>query len=175
MQQVKLPKNIYQIKVIFHGLRYAVLKLKAKSYSFVLKDINYLCYVINWKGIEINMKKVKGIMDLSIPTTTIYFLLLIGMVHYFKDIWIRRLHIIYPMIAEFIGTKGKKILRNNKPKVTHREIKKIVSVKILLNYPYWKIIFTIHTDASEKQLGDIISQGRKIISFYVCKTYQGTY
>jgi len=36
----------------------------------------------------------------------------------------------------------------------------------LLNYPDWTIPFTIHTDASDKQLGAVISQNNKPIAFF---------
>ena len=36
----------------------------------------------------------------------------------------------------------------------------------LLNYPEWKIPFTLHTDDSDKQLGDIISNNNKQISLF---------
>ena len=40
----------------------------------------------------------------------------------------------------------------------------MVSVETLLNDPECKITFTVHTDASDKQLGAVISQNNKPIS-----------
>ena len=37
---------------------------------------------------------------------------------------------------------------------------------MLLSYPYWKILFTGHTDDSDKQLGAVNSQNRKPIDFF---------
>ena len=42
----------------------------------------------------------------------------------------------------------------------------MVSAEKLLSYPYWKLPFTVHTDASDKQLGDIISYNNKPIAFF---------
>ena len=42
----------------------------------------------------------------------------------------------------------------------------MVSVDNLLSYPDWKIPFTVHTDASDKQLGAVISHNNKLISFF---------
>ena len=36
----------------------------------------------------------------------------------------------------------------------------------MLSYPYWKLTFTVHTDASDKQLGSVISQNNKPIAFF---------
>ena len=46
------------------------------------------------------------------------------------------------------------------------ELKFMVSAETLLSYPYWKIPFTVHTDASEKQLCAVISQNNKLFPYY---------
>ena len=42
----------------------------------------------------------------------------------------------------------------------------MVSAETLLIYPDWIIPFTVHTDASDKQLGAIISHINKPIGFF---------
>ena len=42
----------------------------------------------------------------------------------------------------------------------------MVSAETLLSYPGWKLTFTVHTDASDKQLGAVISQNDKHIAFF---------
>ena len=36
----------------------------------------------------------------------------------------------------------------------------------LLSYPYWKLPFIVHTDASDKQLCDVISNNNKPIALF---------
>ena len=47
-----------------------------------------------------------------------------------------------------------------------KELENIVSNKILLSYPDWKLPFTVHSDNSDKQLGDVISQNNKPIKLF---------
>ena len=61
--------------------------------------------------------------------------------------------------------KRKKILWNDAQKIYFKELKRVVSAEMLLNYPYRTIPFTVHTDASDKQLSAVISQNNKPIAF----------
>ena len=45
-------------------------------------------------------------------------------------------------------------------------MKKLVSRETLLSYPIFNLQFDIHTDASNLQLGSVISQKGKLITFY---------
>ena len=42
----------------------------------------------------------------------------------------------------------------------------MVSDEMLLNYPDWKITFTVNNDASDKHLGAVISQNNKLIELF---------
>ena len=42
----------------------------------------------------------------------------------------------------------------------------MVSAETLSNHPDWKLPFTVHTDAYDKQLDVVISQNNKPIAFF---------
>ena len=42
----------------------------------------------------------------------------------------------------------------------------MVSAETLLSYPYWKLLLTVHTDASDKQLGFFVIQNNKHLAFF---------
>ena len=46
------------------------------------------------------------------------------------------------------------------------QVKQMISEEVFLNYPYWSRPFDVHTDASDKQLGAVISQEEKPIAFF---------
>ena len=45
----------------------------------------------------------------------------------------------------------------------------MVSAETLLSYPDWKLSFTVHIDAYDKQLGAVISQNNKPVAFFYRK------
>ena len=46
------------------------------------------------------------------------------------------------------------------------KMKQIVAKEVILSYPNFSKDFEVHTDASDKQLGAVISQDHKPIAFY---------
>ena len=55
---------------------------------------------------------------------------------------------------------------NGALEISSKELRRMVSDETLLNYPDWKIPFTVHTDVYDKQLGAVISQSNKILPSY---------
>ena len=62
-----------------------------------------------------------------------------------------------PLMESVSGPKRKTTIWNDYLEVNFREIKQMVSDETLLNHTDWKIIFTVHTDASDRLLGSVIS------------------
>ena len=57
--------------------------------------------------------------------------------------------------------KGTKIVWNEDLEQVFNNIQKIICDETILNYPDGEIPFTVYTDASDKQLGAVISQNDK--------------
>ena len=86
------------------------LKVNAPKCSFGLKEIPYLGYVITREGIKPDPNKVQGIMDIGRPTTTTESQALIGMAHYYRDMWTRRSHILASLTETYSSPKCGKII-----------------------------------------------------------------
>jgi hypothetical protein len=158
--------HIEQLRVCFARIQKAGLKINAKKCSFGLKEIPYLGYIITRQGVKPDPKKIQGIMDIERPKTTTEIKSLIGMVQYYRDMWKSRSHVIAPLTEASTGPKGSKIQWTEELEHSFTKLKEMVSADTLLNYPDWTIPFTIHTDASDKQLGAVISQNGKPIAFF---------
>jgi len=104
-------------------------------------------------------------MDMTRPTTGTEVRRLIGIVQYYRDLWPRSGHILAPLTEAAAGkTKRARIKWTDELERAFLEMRKMVSKEALLTYPDWSKPFTIHTDASDFQLGAVISQNDKPIA-----------
>ena len=103
-------KNINKLRLIFGRLSATGLKVNAPKFSFGLKDIPYIVYVITQDGIKPDPKKLQSIMDLVRPNTATKVRPLIGMVHYYRDMWPKWSHILAHMTEASSGPKVRKTL-----------------------------------------------------------------
>ena len=159
--------HLNQVRIVLSRMAKAGLRINAKKSSFGINEVEYLGYIITKEGIKPDPKKVQGIMDMARPTTTTEIRRLIGIVQYYRDLWPRRSHILAPLAEAAAGkAKRTKIKWTDELERAFLDLKKMVSKETLLTYPDWSIPFTVHTDASDYQLGAVISQNDKPIAFF---------
>ncbi len=99
------------------------------------------------------------------------------MVQYYRDMWAKRSEMLAPL-SDLVGECGEtKTTRKNK--VTkkpwqwdsiHQEafdsVKKTIAKEVVVAYPDSTKPFDIYTDASTKQLGAVITQDNRPITFF---------
>ena len=132
----------------------------------MLKDIPYLGYFITREGIKTDPKKVQGFMDIGRPSTTTEARAIIYMVQYYMDMWPRQSHILDSLTDAASVLKYGNILWDDALESSFKKLKRMVSAEKLLIYPYWKLPFTVHTDAYDKHLGAVISKNNTPIDFF---------
>jgi len=159
--------HLDQLCIVFTHLQAAGLKINAKKSFFGCTELEYLGYWITWHGIQPLPKQVQAILNLKPPTNKKQLCSFIGMINYYRDMWIHCSEILAPLTA----LTSKSVPWQWTP--THEKafhlIKKIISHKVMLAYPQLDQPFIIHTDASHTQLGAVISQNDKPIAFYFQK------
>jgi hypothetical protein len=86
------------------------------------------------------------------------------MVNYYRDMWRRRSHLLSP-ISVMVSEKVQFVWENEQQKAFD-EIKAVISRETLLSFPSFTKEFHIYTDASDYQLGSVIMQNDKPLTFY---------
>jgi hypothetical protein len=88
----------------------------------------------------------------------------IGIVNYYRDMWIRRSHLLAPLAR--LTSKTVVWKWGEVEAKAFRDMKKVICREVMLAFPDFSKPFVIHTDASHTQLGAVISQDDKPIAFY---------
>jgi len=169
-----------ELDVLLSRLQKLGLKVNAQKSVFCMDQIEYLGFYITQDGIKPMDKKVRAILDLDRPQNIRDVRRVLGMVQYYRDLWEKRSHVLAPL-SDLIGlyspkkSNGKKGKRKAPPKKfvwteehekAFAQMKKIVSREVMLAYPNFNQPFEIYTDASNKQLGSVITQNNRPIAFY---------
>ena len=98
--------HLEHLEAVFTRLNEAGLKINASKSHFCVPEVQYLGYVINSKGIQLSMKKVKAILNIATPKNRRQLRGFIGMVNYYRDMWCKRAHILAPL-SKMTSTKVK--------------------------------------------------------------------
>ena len=156
--------HLEKLERVFSRLQKAGLKINAKKSFFARSELEYLGYWITRKGIQPLPKKVEAILKIDAPKTRKELRSFIGIVNYYRDMWVKRSHVLAPMAA--LTSKTTKFVWGPKQQTAFETAKKIIAREVILAYPDFNAPFEIHTDASHYQLGAVISQKGKPIAFY---------
>ena len=156
--------HLEKLEEVLRRLQKAGLKVNAKKSFFAKGQLEYLGYWITRNGIQPVAKKVEAIANIAPPKTKRELRKFIGMVNYYRDMWIRRSHLLAPLAA--LTSKTAKWRWGTEEQNAFDQMKKVLSRETLLAYPDFNKKFVIHTDASHYQLGAVISQDGKPIAFY---------
>jgi hypothetical protein len=149
---------------VFAKLRRTGLKVNAKKSSFAKGELEYLGYWITRDGISPLADKVKAMLAIDTPKTKRDLRRFIGLVNYYRDMWVKRSHVLAPLAK--LTSKEVPWKWTKEHDDAFKEMKRIISKEALLAYPDFSKPFVIHTDASHHQLGAVISQNNRPIAFY---------
>ena len=167
--------HLMKLELMLERLQNAGLKVNADKSTFCATEIKYLGYIITRKGIKPVKKKIDAILKIQAPQNVRQLRRFLGMVQYYRDLWQHRSHILTPLtdlVGECGTTKGKKRKGIKKWYWTEQhqkafiDIKAVLSREVLLAYPNFSLPFELHTDASSRQLGAVISQEGHPLAFF---------
>ncbi|MCP4270932.1 MAG: hypothetical protein GY781_03065, partial [Gammaproteobacteria bacterium] len=156
--------HLEKVGIALRRLQKAGLKVNAEKYFFGHSELEYLGYWVTRNGIMPLPKKIDAIKNIATPKTKKQLRSFIGIINYYRDMWVRRSEILAPLTT--LTSKDAKWEWTDVHQQAFDKIKKLVSKETLLSFPDFSKRFDIHTDASHTQLGAVISQNNKPIAFY---------
>jgi hypothetical protein len=156
--------HLADVDKVLQRLTDAGLKVNAKKSTFAHIELEYLGYWITRQGIQPQQNKIKALLKIAAPTNKTQLRSFIGMVNYYRDAWIRRSDVLAPL-AKLCG-KNSKWGWTDAHQNSFDTMKRILARDVLLAYPDFSKKFEIFTDASDKQLGAVITQEGRPIAYY---------
>jgi hypothetical protein len=86
----------------------------------------------------------------------------IGMVNYYRDMWVRRSSVLAPLTS--MKSENVKFVWTDVHQKAFEDMKKIVCQEVMLTSPDFSKPFHIYTDASDLQLGAVFTKDEKPIA-----------
>jgi len=130
---------------------------------FARSQLEHLGCWITRTGIKPVCDKVKVVLKIAEPKTQKELRSFIGVVNYYRDMWVRRSHVLAPLAA--LASKTTKWKWEPQHQKAFAMTKRIIAKETLLAYHNFNKTFQIHTDASHYQLGAVASQEGKPMAF----------
>ena len=152
-----LDQHLEHIERVFQALKAAGLKMKRSKCQFFMKKCTFLGHVISENGVAPDPDKVEAILATPLPTKIKHVRQILGAASFFRKHIPRFAHMAAPLTA---------MLRNTKvwkwgPEQTKafNMLKTALSEAPVLVHPDWSkdIQWTIHTDASQVQVGGMLA------------------
>jgi hypothetical protein len=89
--------HVEKLKRVLYCLRQAGLKINGNKSSFAKTELEYLGYWITRDGIKPLPDKVKAILAINTPKNRIELRSFIGIINYYRDMWVKRSHVLAPL------------------------------------------------------------------------------
>ena len=109
------------------------LKINIKKSFFAKPELEYLGFWITREGIQPLPKKIEAILKIAEPKTRKDVRSFIGIMNFYRDMWIRRSHVLAPL-ASLTSTKAKWSW-GEKERNAFKLAKKIMSQETILRFP----------------------------------------
>ena len=88
--------HLNKLSKVLHRIQKAGLKVNDTKSFFAKHELEYLGYWISRAGIQPLPKKVNAILSIAPPRTQKELRSFIGIINYYRDMWIRRSDILAP-------------------------------------------------------------------------------
>jgi len=142
----------------------AGLRINAEKSYFGRDAIEYLGYWVTRNGVQPIPDKVDAMLKMEEPKTKKQLRAFVGLVNYYRDMWRRRSHVLAPLTALCSNTQ--KWVWGEEQKQAFANVKRMICKEAILAFPNFNEEFVIYTDASNYQLGGVITQQKRPLAFY---------
>jgi len=134
---------------------------KAKC-TFATSSVNYLGHTVTTKGIKPQLQEISTILNLEAPTNVKQLRSFIGLVNYYCDFISQRSHVLAPLTS--LTSQKIQFHWSTSCQAAFKNLQLVLATSTLLAFPNPRLPFIMEPDASDYQLGSIVSQHTSLSS-----------
>jgi hypothetical protein len=156
--------HLLDVEDVLKRLQEAGFQVNPGKCIWFAASVDYLGFTITRNGIKPQDSKIQGILNIATPKTQKDIRKFVGMVNFYRDLFPKRAAILAPL-TDLCG-KNKTFVWNPEQNEAFLKVKQLMGQETLLTYPLFDKPFIIYTDASEKQMGGIVTQEGKPLGYF---------
>jgi RNase H-like domain found in reverse transcriptase len=159
--------HVKRLAQVLDRIRSQNLHIHVEETFLASQEVDYLGYTLSSKGIKPQYKKIIALLALPVPKDRKQLQSFLGFVNFYRQLWYYRSHITAPLAA--LTSDKNKWKWGPEQQQAFQCIRNTIVRHVLLKYPDFTKPFDIYTDASDSQLGAVISQDSWPVASYSCK------
>ena len=156
--------HLRRVDEVLAKLQKSNMAVNAEKTFWAVGEVDYLGFKLTKNGVTPQPKKIAAITGMKPPRNVKDVRHFIGMVNYYRYMWKRRSHLLAPL-SKLTGRNARFEWKEEQQRA-FEEIKAAVSKEVLLSFPDYSLPFDLYTDASDKQMGAVLMQGKKTLAFW---------
>ena len=151
------------LSLVLTRLQNVSFTINLRKCEWAIQETDFLGHWLTPEGVKPCQKKIDAILCLQPPINVKQLHSFLGMVNYYRDMWPCRTHVLAPLTE--LTSKRTFIWTPTHQKAFER-MKPLVTTDALLVSPDHSLPFDVETDASKYQLGSIIKQQGRPVTYY---------
>jgi len=156
--------HLVDVTEVLRRLQAAGMQVNPDKCLWFQPAVTYLGFNITRSGIQPQPDKIQGILNMQQPKTQKDIRRFVGMVNFYRDLYPQRAATLAPL-TDLCGQK-RKFVWGPEQESAFQKMKDIMAQNTMLTYPQFNKPFIIYTDASERQLGGVVTQDNKPLGFF---------
>jgi hypothetical protein len=156
--------HLEHLRIVFKRLREYDVTLNASKCHILRDSVDYLGFTLTPSGIQPQAKKVEAIQQIAEPRNKKELRRFLGMISYYREMVPNK---------SALTAKLNKLTSKNVPFVwapetaaAFQDIKTVLARNVWLAFPDYSRTFHVFADASGRQIGGVIVQGKRIIACF---------
>ena len=140
------------------------MQVNPRKITWATDKVDYLGVTITRDGIKPQKEKIQAILKIKEPENQKQVRHFVGLVNFYKRFYKERSKTLGP-IYELTG-KNVKFKWTKECQEVFTKMKAIIAEDAIVSLPQYGKEFIVHTDASDVQIGGIISQSDRILAYF---------